>query len=80
MKDQTLSIKQMQYLKKLGIDTSNASMALVYRDAYGDIVEWEMVAEWHEADIGEHNPYIRSLYGAFTKRNKVKRYNLLFIH
>ena len=25
-----------------------------------------MVAEWHEADIGEHNPYIRSLYGAFT--------------
>ena len=64
--DQILSIKQMQYLKKLGIDTSNASMALVYRDAYGDIVEWEIVAEWHEADIGEHNPYIRSLYGTFT--------------
>lgn len=56
----------MQYPKKLGIDTSNASMALVYRDAYGDIVEWEIVSEWHEADIGEHNPYIRSLYGTFT--------------
>lgn len=64
--DQILSIKQMQYLKKLGIDTSKASMALVYRDAYGDIVEWDIVAEWHEADVGEHNPYIRSLYGTFT--------------
>lgn len=64
--DQILSIHQMNHLKKLGIDTSNASMALVYRDAYGDIVEWEIVAEWHEADIGEHNPYIRSLYGTFT--------------
>lgn len=64
--DQILSIHQMNHLKKLGIDTSNASMALVYRDASGDIVEWEIVAEWHEADIGEHNPYIRSLYGTFT--------------
>lgn len=64
--DQILSIHQMNHLKKLGIDTSKASMALVYRDAYGDIVEWEIVSEWHEADIGEHNPYIRSLYGTFT--------------
>ena len=64
--DQVLSISQMLHLKELGIDTSKASMALVYRDAYGDIVEWEIVAEWHELDIGEHNPYIRSLYGTFT--------------
>ena len=66
MSEQVLTIKQMQYLKKLGIDTSKASMALVYRDAYGDFVDWDYVAEWHEADIGEHNPYIRSLYGVFT--------------
>lgn len=64
--DQVLSISQMLHLKELGIDTSKASMSLVYRDAYGDIVEWEIVSEWHEADIGEHNPYIRSLYGTFT--------------
>lgn len=69
--DQILSVKQMQYLKKLGIDTSNASMAIVYRNSYGDIVEWEIVAEWHEADIGEHNPYIRSLYGTFTLQDVI---------
>lgn len=66
MKDQVLSIERMQHLKELGVDTSKASAALVYRNAYGDIVEWDYVAEYHELDIGEHNPYIRSEYGTFT--------------
>lgn len=66
MKEQVLSIEQMQHLKELGVDTSKASMALVYRNAYGDIVDWDYVSEYHEPDIGEHNPYIRSKYGAFT--------------
>lgn len=66
MIEQVLSISQMLHLKELGIDTSKASAALVYRNAYGDIVEWDYVAEYHELDIGEHNPYIRSQYGTFT--------------
>ena len=67
MKDQTLSIKQMQYLKKLGIDTSNASMALVYKNAYGDFVDWEAADDnLHSSHIGEYNSYLRSKYGVFT--------------
>lgn len=66
MKDQVLSIERMQHLKEFGVDTSKASAALVYRNAYVDIVEWDYVAEYHEPDIGEHNPYIRSEYGTFT--------------
>lgn len=67
MKDQTLSIKQMQYLKKLGIDTSNASMALVYKNAYGDFVDWDEADDnLHSSHIVEYNSDIRSKYGVFT--------------
>lgn len=34
MEDQVLSIERMQNLKELGVDTSKASAALVYRNAF----------------------------------------------
>lgn len=66
MSRQVLNIQQMKHLKKLGVDTSSASMALVYRNANGDIVDWDLVQEYHELDLGRHNPYIRGKYGTFT--------------
>lgn len=40
MRNQTLSIKQMQYLQKLGVDTSNASMVLIATDDDGCTLDW----------------------------------------
>lgn len=42
MKNQTLSIEQMQKLKALGVDTSKASMVLLFHDEYGECVVWEV--------------------------------------
>ena len=42
MKNQTLSIKQMQHLQKLGVDTSNASMVLIATDCEGYDKDWEV--------------------------------------
>ena len=67
MSEQVLTIRQMQYLKKLGIDTSKASMALVYKNAHGDIVDWDAADDnLHSSHIGEYNSYLRSKYGVFT--------------
>lgn len=67
MSKQCLNISQMQHLRKLGVDTSKASIALVYRNSYGDIVDWDVVnKDIHEEDVGQHNPYIRGKFGAFT--------------
>lgn len=67
MEKQTLTISQMYNLQKLGLDTSKASMALVYENKYGELIDWDVVDEnLHESNIGEHNPYIRSKYGVFT--------------
>lgn len=67
MSKQVLSIEQMQHLKELGLDTSNASMALIYTNSNGDVVDWENVnVDVHESSVGEYNPYLRRLYGAFT--------------
>lgn len=67
MSKQVLDIQQMQHLKELGVDTSKAGMALVYRNKYGDIVDWNIVdKDVHEYGIGQYNSYIRSIYGAFT--------------
>ena len=67
MSKQVLSIEQMQHLKELGLDTSNASMALIYTNSNGDVVDWENVnVDVHESSVGEYNPYLRRLYVAFT--------------
>lgn len=46
MRNQTLSIKQMQYLQKLGVDTSNASMVLIATDNEGYDLDWEEALEY----------------------------------
>lgn len=67
MSKYVLDISQMQHLKELGLDTSNASMALIYTNSNGDVVDWENVnVDVHESSVGEYNPYLRRLYGAFT--------------
>ena len=67
MGKQCLDIQQMQHLKELGVDTSKASMALIYTNSNGDVVDWENVnVDVHESSVGEYNPYLRRLYGAFT--------------
>ena len=42
MKDQVLSIEKMQKLKQLGVDVSKASMVLIYYDANGNEVGWDV--------------------------------------
>lgn len=87
MSKQCLDISQMQHLRKLGVDTSKASMALVYRNSYGDIVDWDVVNKYvHEEDVGQHNPYIRGKFGSFTLQdildllpNKVDDELILFV-
>lgn len=67
MSKQVLDIKQMMHLRELGLDTSNASMALIYENSYGDVVDWEIAdGQIHKPSVGEYNPYLRSRYGAFT--------------
>lgn len=59
MKNQVLSIDQMQRLKELGIDTSKASMVIIARDEDGDEIKWSdlsyeedtcafMYDSWHD--------------------------------
>lgn len=40
MKNQTLSIEQMKHLKELGVDTSKASIVLLFLDENGECVGW----------------------------------------
>ena len=46
MKNQTLSIEQMQHLQKIGVDTSNASMVLIATDNDGCILDWAEALEY----------------------------------
>ena len=46
MKNQTLSIEQMQHLQKIGVDTSNASMVLIATDNEGYDLDWEEALEY----------------------------------
>lgn len=42
MKGQTLTIDQMRHLKKLGVDTSKASMVLIFFDEECNEIGWEV--------------------------------------
>ena len=42
MKKQVLTIKEMTYLKSLGVDTSKASMVLLFFDESGNELGWEV--------------------------------------
>jgi len=42
MRNQVLSINQMRHLRELGVDTSKASMILLFFDEDGDELGWEV--------------------------------------
>lgn len=73
MSKQVLSIEQMQHLEELGVDTSNASMVLLYTDDEGEIIEWddadefpEKFVELHDAETGNYDHSYRKDCGVFT--------------
>lgn len=45
MKNQVLSIEQMQKLKELGVDISKASMVCLFQDDESNICDWDEVVE-----------------------------------
>ena len=45
LKEQTLTREQMARLKELGVDTTKASVVLIYKDDNGNEVEWDEVIE-----------------------------------
>ena len=75
MKNQVLSIEQMQKLKDLGIDTTKASMVLLFQDDESNIYDWDEVVEecsefgdcfqhFIKDDEGNHNMVYMSLLDA----------------
>ena len=79
MKKQVLSIEQMQYLKKLGLDTSKASMVLIYIDDEGNTLDWEEAQDifeypeefehLYDAETGNYDHSYRKDCGVFTLQN-----------
>ena len=81
MGKQVLDIEQMKHLQELGLDTSNASMALIYTNSNGDVVDWENAnVDVHESSVGEYNSYLRRLYGAFTLQDILDLLPLIIEH
>lgn len=73
MSKQVLDIEQMKHLQKLGLDTSKASMVLLYTDDEGEIIEWDDVDEFtekfitlHDAETGNYDHSYRKNFGVFT--------------
>lgn len=79
MSKQVLDIEQMQHLKELGVDTSKASMVLIYTDCNCDVIEWddvqyelshpepmEMFKELYDAETGNYDHSYRKYCGVFT--------------
>ena len=75
MKNQVLSIEQMQKLKDLGVDTTKASMVLLFQDDESNIYDWDEVVEecsefgdcfqhFIKDDEGNHNMVYMSLLDA----------------
>lgn len=73
MSKQVLSIEQMKHLHELGLDTSQASMVLLYTDDEGEIIEWEDTDEFpekfvklYDAETGNYDHSYRKYCGVFT--------------
>lgn len=79
MNKQVLSIEQMQHLKELGVDTSKASMVLIYEDGAGYLLDWDDVIEelchpepmkmfktLHDAETDNYDHSYRKYCGVFT--------------
>lgn len=85
MRNQTLSIKQMQYLQKLGVDTSNASMVLIATDNEGYDLDWEEALDYMkygqsdvyfkllDAEMGDYNHSYREDCGVFTLQDVIDK-------
>lgn len=79
MSKQCLDIEQMKHLKELGVDTSKASMVLLYKDDEGNEMDWddvqselshpepmEMFKELYDAETGNYDHSYRKYCGVFT--------------
>lgn len=75
MGKQVLSIEQMLHLQELGVDTSKASMVLIYKDEEGNEVEWEDINDFEDGEIfaellhaetGDYDHSYRRCCGVFT--------------
>lgn len=73
MSKQVLSIEQMQHLNRLGVDTSKASMVLLYFNDEGEIIDWydadefsEKFIQLYDAETGNYDHSYRMYCGVFT--------------
>lgn len=79
MSKQCLDIEQMQHLKKLSVDTSKASMVLLWKDDEGNEMDWEevqdelshpepmeMFRELYDAETGNYDHSYKKYCGVFT--------------
>lgn len=79
MSKQCLDIEQMHHLKDLGVDTSKASMVLLWKDDEGNEMDWdevqdelihpdpmEMFKELYDAETGNYDHSYRKYCGVFT--------------
>lgn len=79
MSKQVLSVEQMQHLEELGVDTSKASMVLLWKDDEGNEMDWddvqdelshpepmEMFKELYDAETGNYDHSYRKYCGVFT--------------
>lgn len=74
MKNQTLSIEQMQHLQKIGVDTSNASMVLIATDNDGCILDWGEALEYVlDAETGDYDHSYREDCGVFTLQDVLNK-------
>lgn len=85
MKNQTLSIEQMQHLQKIGVDTSNASMVLIATDNEGYDLDWEEALEYvnskeqevyfslFDAETGDYDHSCREDCGVFTLQDVLNK-------
>lgn len=85
MRNQTLSIKQMQYLQKLGVDTSNASMVLIATDDDGCTLDWGEALDYMrygqsdvyfnllDAATGDYDHSYREDCGVFTLQDVLNK-------
>lgn len=75
---QVLSIEQMNHLRELGLDTSDASMVLIATDDDGCTLDWQDAEKaikhhWHsvyfslyDAQMGSYDHSYKKSYGVFT--------------
>lgn len=85
MKNKVLSIEQMMHLKELGVDTSKASMVIIYTDSDGCVMDWDEVQEeftrlepmeicrdLYDAETGNYDHSYREDCGVFTLQDIIE--------